>query len=97
MLNNVSPVVEINLMNTFKCQKLELQMVRPVLYWNCRIECKEHQSCNPVKLDGSDMVVEVDETYFGGKKYNWGRVHKVWWIFGGVEILWKVFCLTSCR
>jgi len=37
------------------------------------------------KIGGPGIVVEIDETAFGRRKYNVGHVVKETWVFGGVE------------
>jgi hypothetical protein len=37
------------------------------------------------KVSGSDMAVEVDQSYFGRRTYNRSRLLTTVWGFGGVE------------
>ena len=37
------------------------------------------------KIGGPNKTVEIDESMFGGRKYNRGHPVKGQWVFGGVE------------
>ncbi|KAK3890056.1 hypothetical protein Pcinc_005971 [Petrolisthes cinctipes] len=36
------------------------------------------------KIGGKDMIVEINESKFGKRKYNVGRIVEGQWIFGGI-------------
>ncbi|KAK4290150.1 hypothetical protein Pmani_036937 [Petrolisthes manimaculis] len=36
------------------------------------------------KIGGKDMIVEIDESKFGKRKYNVGRIVEGQWVFGGI-------------
>ncbi|KAM0673682.1 hypothetical protein GVAV_002770 [Gurleya vavrai] len=40
---------------------------------------------NKLMLGGNDIVVECDESLFGKRKYNRGRLRKQTWVLGFVE------------
>ncbi|QQP53430.1 Putative LOC101846883, partial [Caligus rogercresseyi] len=40
---------------------------------------------HPIVLGGPGLVVEIDESKFGRRKYNRGRLVEGHWVFGGVE------------
>ena len=37
------------------------------------------------KIGGPGMIVEIDESAFGKRKYERGRLTAVKWVFGGIE------------
>ncbi|QQP54541.1 Putative LOC101846883 [Caligus rogercresseyi] len=50
-----------------------------------RAICTRHLRQHSVPLGGPGRIVEIDESKFGNRKYNRGRVIDGHWVFGGVE------------
>ncbi len=53
---------------------------------------KSHSVCmynyfitSPITIGGPGKIVEIDESKFGKRKYNRGRVTDGHWVFGGIE------------
>ncbi|KAI4455467.1 isxo2-like transposase domain [Holotrichia oblita] len=51
----------------------------------CREVCLEHYMRRPNKLGDPGIVVEIDESKFGRRKYNKGHRIEGQWVFGGFE------------
>ena len=51
----------------------------------CRDVCSQYFMDHPVTIGGPGKIVEIDESKFGRRKYNRGRVVDGHWVFGGVE------------
>jgi hypothetical protein len=51
----------------------------------CRQICVKFMSDHPPLLGGVGKIVEVDESVFGKRKYNRGRMTKTQWVLGGRE------------
>ena len=47
--------------------------------------CIEYYVTHPIVIGGPGKVVEIDESKFGKRKYNRGRVVDGHWVFGGIE------------
>jgi len=47
--------------------------------------CIAYNLRNSEKLGGPGKVVEIDESKFGKRKYNVGRIFQGQWVFGGIE------------
>lgn len=47
------------------------------------------------KIGGSGEIVEIDESKFGKRKYNVGRVIDGQWVFGGVGRKRRVFFIVA--
>ena len=47
--------------------------------------CAEYIQQHPVVIGGVGIEVEIDESKFGGRKYNRGRWQEGHWVFGGIE------------
>ncbi|KAG0421704.1 hypothetical protein DMUE_6270, partial [Dictyocoela muelleri] len=58
-----------------------IRRILKYLYIILEKEEKEH----PVKIGGDNIIVEVDESKFGKRKYNRGHRVKGTWVIGGVE------------
>ena len=67
--------------------EIDVKQWRTAVDWAsfCREVCLIAYIENPVKIGGKGLVVEIDESKFGKRKY-W-RGHKVegCWVFGGLE------------
>ncbi|CAF4302157.1 unnamed protein product, partial [Rotaria sordida] len=55
----------------------------------CRDICAIHFVNNPQKVGDRGHIVEIDESAFGKRKYNRGRLVKTQWVFGGIDIITK--------
>ncbi|GFU89687.1 putative transposase-like protein [Trichonephila clavipes] len=51
----------------------------------CREVCMEMCVYESSMLGGPDVIVEIDESMFGKRKYNRGKRVKGTWVFGGIE------------
>ncbi|GFX75918.1 putative transposase-like protein [Trichonephila clavipes] len=51
----------------------------------CREVCLEMCMYKSSMLGGTDVIVEIDESMFGKRKYNRGKRVKGTWVFGGIE------------
>ena len=49
--------------------------------------CAQHFINNPAAIGGPGLGVEIDESKFGRRKYNRGRMTDGHWVFGGVQRL----------
>ena len=47
--------------------------------------CAEYFLAHPAVISGPGVEVEIDESIFGKRKYNRGRVVDGHWVFGGIE------------
>ena len=47
--------------------------------------CAQYFLDHPITIGGSGTVVEIDESKFGKRKYNRGRMVDGHWVFGGIE------------
>ncbi|KAK9744526.1 ISXO2-like transposase domain [Popillia japonica] len=71
---------------TFICDELKLSQ-RTAVDWAsfCREVCLEFFMYKPTKLGGPGIVVEIDESKFGRRKYHKGHRIEGQWVFGGFE------------
>ncbi|KAK9707709.1 ISXO2-like transposase domain [Popillia japonica] len=74
------------LRQTFICEELKLSQ-RTAVDWAsfCREVCLEYFMYRPTKLGGPGIVVEIDESKFGRRKYHKGHRIEGQWVFGGFE------------
>ena len=47
--------------------------------------CAQYFVSHPAVIGGQGVEVEIDESKFGKRKYNRGRVVDGHWVFGGME------------
>ena len=47
--------------------------------------CAQHFISHPAVIGGPGIEVEIDESKFGKRKYNRGRLADGHWVFGGIE------------
>lgn len=71
---------------TTAAEQTKITEVSAVDWYNFfRDVCGEYFVSNPVTVGGPGMTVEIDESKFGKRKYNRGRMIDGHWVFGGVE------------
>uniref|UniRef100_A0A224XVK7 Putative transposase-like protein n=1 Tax=Panstrongylus lignarius TaxID=156445 RepID=A0A224XVK7_9HEMI len=60
---------------------------RTVVDWKsfCREVCMDICVKESCAIGGVDVIVEIDESKFGKRKYNRGRMVNGRWVFGGIE------------
>ncbi|KCZ81122.1 hypothetical protein H312_01414 [Anncaliia algerae PRA339] len=51
-------------------------------------------SNNPIKIGGSGKIVQIDECFFGKRKYNRGRLANEQIVLGGIDVESKNFFIT---
>eukprot|EP00733_Pompholyxophrys_punicea_P001407 Pompholyxophrys_punicea_v1_NODE_692_length_1452_cov_33.509664.p2 type:complete len:137 gc:universal NODE_692_length_1452_cov_33.509664:490-900(+) len=68
------------------CERELKISVKTCVDWNnfLREVCAFTLIKNPIKIGGSGMVVEIDESVFSKRKYNVGRARRNQWVFGGI-------------
>jgi hypothetical protein len=75
--------------------RLELHIAEhTVTDWTmfCRVAMMDYVARSSEKLGGPGKIVEIDESYFGRRKYNRGTLPNTTWVFGGVERQsWRTF------
>ncbi|KAI4293352.1 hypothetical protein PAPHI01_2626 [Pancytospora philotis] len=49
----------------------------------------------PARLGGPGRCVQMDESYFGKRKYNTGRLRRYAWVFGAIDTTSKEFMMQS--
>ncbi|KAI4293528.1 hypothetical protein PAPHI01_2802, partial [Pancytospora philotis] len=49
----------------------------------------------PVRLGGPGRCVQMDESYFGKRKYNTGRLRRYVWVFGAIDVTSREFMMHS--
>ncbi|CAC5376494.1 unnamed protein product [Mytilus coruscus] len=68
-------------------------------YNYCREVCIDILKIDSEKIGGDSVIVEIDESKFGKRKYHKGRQEEGQWVFGGTTIIsdcWKAYdCLVS--
>ena len=47
--------------------------------------CVEYFLAHPAVIGGPGIEVKIDESKFGKRKYNRGRIMDGHWVFGGIE------------
>ena len=47
--------------------------------------CAQYFLDHPIAIGGPGKIVEIDESKFGKRKYNRGRMLDGHWVFGGIE------------
>ena len=72
---------------SYKCAQYELRMSDPAINdWSsfCREVCVSWVMKRSKKIGGEGCTIEIDESKFGRRKYNVGRVIEGQWVFGGI-------------
>ena len=65
---------------------LQISSATAVDWYNfVRDICAEYFLAHPAVIGGPGVEVEIDESKFGKRKYNRGRVVDGHWVFGGIE------------
>lgn len=74
---------------SYDCIKKQASIVSQETIVNWSMFCREvlHNSMivNKIRLGGPGKIVEIDESKFGRRKYNRGRIVEGQWVFGGIE------------
>ena len=68
--------------------ELEIGLPSTIVDWKnfCRDKCAQYFINNPMRIGGSGHIVEIDESCFGKRKYNRGRmIQEQQWVFGSID------------
>ncbi|CAF3281361.1 unnamed protein product [Rotaria sp. Silwood2] len=68
--------------------ELDIGSPNTVVDWKnfCRDICAQYLVNNPMRIGGPGHIVEIDESCFGKRKYNRGRIiREQQWVFGGID------------
>jgi hypothetical protein len=60
----------------------------------CRKVMMDYVARSSEKLGDPGKTVEIDESCFGSRKYNRGRLRNTAWVFGGVKCQSRTFLVT---
>ena len=67
-------------------QEMKIASQAAVDWYNfTRDVCVQHFVDHPAVIGGPGLVVEIDKSKFGKRKYNRGRLTEGHWVFGGVQ------------
>ena len=93
--NSRLPIRKIVLLICFWVDGLENQVIERYLQLTTKTVCKWAEKCrqvvydhlfsHPEKIGGPGVIVEVDESMFGRRKYHRGHRVDGHWVFGGIE------------
>ncbi|CAM4989420.1 unnamed protein product [Rotaria socialis] len=68
--------------------ELKINSPHSTIDWRnfCRDICAINYVNNPQQIGGPGHIVEIDESCFGKRKYQSGRLLKSQWVFDGIDI-----------